>query len=114
MLPYGYSPSKSQFVWGMRLVVICDPKGVSVGYELIGPKTGEERESVLALVSAHPESLLFCDRRLWGAHYGSSMELIDVELITSDKHRLESAHQLRSRKPGSSRATNRSKLTHAL
>jgi hypothetical protein len=24
---YGYSPSKSQFIWGMRLVVICDPKG---------------------------------------------------------------------------------------
>jgi hypothetical protein len=23
---YGYSPSKSQFVWGMRLVVICDPR----------------------------------------------------------------------------------------
>jgi hypothetical protein len=25
---YGYCPSKSQFVWGMRLVVICDRKGV--------------------------------------------------------------------------------------
>src|SRR3954462_1307959 len=29
---YGYCPSKSQFVWGMRLVVICDTKGVPVGY----------------------------------------------------------------------------------
>ena len=40
---YGYCPSKSQFVWGMRLVVICDRKGVPVGYDLVGPKTGQER-----------------------------------------------------------------------
>jgi hypothetical protein len=85
---YGYSPSKSQFVWGMRLVVICDPKGVPVGYDLVGPKTGEERESVFALATAHPESLLFCDGGFWGAEYESSMELIDVCLVTPDKHRL--------------------------
>lgn len=85
---YGYSPSKSQFVWGMRLVVICDPKGVPVGYDLTGPKTGQERESVFALASAHPHSYLFCDGGFWGAQYRASMELIDVELITPDKHRL--------------------------
>ena len=39
----GYCPSKSQFVWGMCLVVICDRKGVPVGYDLVGPKTGQER-----------------------------------------------------------------------
>ncbi len=26
---YGYCPSKSLFVWGMRLVLICDLKGRS-------------------------------------------------------------------------------------
>jgi Transposase DDE domain len=85
---YGYSPSKSQFVWGMRLVVICDPKGVPVGYDLVGPKTGEERESVFSLATAHPESTLFADGGFWGAEYESSMGLIDVCLITPDKHRL--------------------------
>jgi Transposase DDE domain len=85
---YGYSPSKSQFVWGMRLVVLCDPKGVPVGYDLVGPKTGEERESVFGLATAHPESVLFCDGGFWGAEYKSSMELIDVDLLTPAKHRL--------------------------
>lgn len=85
---YGYSPSKSQFVWGMRLVVICDPKGVPVGYDLVGPKTGEERESVFGLATAHPASLLFCDGGFWGAEYESSMELIDVDLVTPERHRL--------------------------
>lgn len=85
---YGYSPSKSQFIWGMRLVLLSDRKGVPVGYDLVGPKTGEERESVYGLATAHPESLLFADGGFWGAEYERSMGLIDVELITPEKHRL--------------------------
>lgn len=85
---YGYCPSKSRFVWGMRLVVICDRKGVPVGYDLVGPKTGEERESAFRLASAHPGSRLFADGGFWGAEYGRSMELIGVRLITPEKHKL--------------------------
>lgn len=85
---FGYCPSKSQFVWGMRLVLICDLKGVPVGYDLVGPKTGEERQGVLELAAAQSGSLLFTDGGFWGSEYDSSMELIDVKLITPDKHRL--------------------------
>jgi Transposase DDE domain len=85
---YGYCPSKSQFVWGMRLVVICDRKGVPVGYDLAGPKTGQERESAFRLASAHPGSLLFADGGFWGAEYDSTMELIGIKLITPEKHKL--------------------------
>lgn len=85
---YGYCPSKSRFVWGMRLVLICDRKGVPVGYDLVGPKTGQERESAYRLASAHTESLLFADGGFWGTEYKNSMELIDVQLITPDKHKL--------------------------
>jgi len=85
---YGYCPSKSRFVWGMRLVVICDRKGVPVGYDLAGPKTGEERESAFRLASAHPHSLLFADGGFWGAEYASTMELIGIKLITPEKHKL--------------------------
>jgi hypothetical protein len=85
---YGYCPSKSRFVWGMRLVVICDRKGVPVGYDLAGPKTGQERESAFRLASAHPGSLLFADGGFWGAEYASTMELIGIKLITPEKHKL--------------------------
>lgn len=85
---YGYCPSKSQFVWGMRLVVICDRKGVPVGYDLAGPKTGQERESAFRLASAHPGSLLFADGGFWGAEYENTMELIGIKLITPEKHKL--------------------------
>jgi hypothetical protein len=85
---FGYCPSKSRFVWGMRLVVICDRKGVPVGYDLVGPKTGQERESAWRLASAHPHSLLFADGGFWGREYQRTMELIDIQLITPEKHKL--------------------------
>src|SRR6266498_992224 len=31
---YGYCPSKSQWYWGMRLVLMSDRNGVPVGYDL--------------------------------------------------------------------------------
>ena len=85
---YGYCPSKSLYVWGMRLVVIADIKGVPVGYDLVGPKTGQERESACNLAQAHRGSLLFADGGFWGAEYDQTMQLIDITLITPDKHQL--------------------------
>jgi hypothetical protein len=100
---YGYCPSKSQFLGGMRLVVICDRKGVPVGYDLAGPKTGQERESAYRLATAHPGSLLFADGGFWGAEYDSSMQLIDIRLITPNKHKL-------GQRPGSEIAKARIRL----
>jgi hypothetical protein len=85
---YGYCPSKSQFIWGMRLVLLADPKGVPVGYDLVGPKTGQERDAVLELAAAHPGSVLFADGGFWGREYLASMQLIDIELITPAKHKI--------------------------
>jgi Transposase DDE domain len=82
---YGYCPSKSLFVWGMRLVLESDAKGVPTGYDLV-PAGAKEYEPVYRL--AEPGSLLFCDKGLWGREFQSSLELIDVELITPDKHKL--------------------------
>jgi len=85
---YGYCPSKSLFVWGMRLVLMSDIKGTPVGYDLVGPKTGQERESAWQLACAQPGSYLFADGGFWGAEYKRTMSLIDVTLITPDKHKL--------------------------
>lgn len=84
---YGYCPSKSLFVWGMRLVLISDAKGVPVGYDLTGPKTGQERERALELAGAHAGATLFADKGFWGKEYRNCMELIDVRLITPERHR---------------------------
>jgi hypothetical protein len=85
---YGYCPSKSLFVWGMRLVLMADIKGTPVGYDLVGPKTGQERDSAWELACAQPGSIVFADGGFWGAEYERTMGLIDVTLITPDKHKL--------------------------
>lgn len=85
---YGYCPSKSQFLWGMRLVLFCDPKGVPTGYDLVGPKTGEERECALRLAAGQAGAVLFADGGFWGREYLASMESLGIELVTPDKHRL--------------------------
>lgn len=85
---YGYSPSKSQFVWGMRLVVVSDLKGVPVGYDLVGPKSGQERQAVVDLACGQAGSILFCDKGLWGRELDATLELTGVELITPERHRL--------------------------
>lgn len=85
---YGYCPSKSLFVWGMRLVLISDANGVPVGYDLAGPKTGQERETAWQLASAHPDSVLCADGGFWGAEYERTMDLIGIQLVTPAKHRI--------------------------
>ncbi len=100
---YGYCPSKSEFVWGMRLVLIADPKGVPVGYDLVGPKTGQERDAALDLAAAHAGSVLFGDKGFWGREYDASMELIKIELVTPERHRL-------GQRPGPERAKARIRL----
>jgi hypothetical protein len=84
---YGYCASKSLFVWGLRLVLISDAKGVPVGYDLVGPKTGTERERALELAAAHAGSVLFADKGFWGREYRQCMELIDIRLVTPERHR---------------------------
>jgi hypothetical protein len=52
----------------MRLVVIADVKGVPLGHELVGPKTGTERDGALELAAGHP-GIWFADKGFWGREY---------------------------------------------
>jgi hypothetical protein len=72
----------------MRLVLISDRKGVPVGYDLVGPKTGQERDSALELAAAHSGTVLFADKGFWGREYQASMHLMNIELICPERHQL--------------------------
>jgi hypothetical protein len=43
---------------------------------------------VFELSRAHPDSTLFADKGLWGREFERTFELIWVELVTPEKHRL--------------------------
>ena len=84
---YGYCASKSQWYWGMRLLLITDRRGTPLGYDL-RPANENEREGVFKLATAHPHTVLFADAGHRGREYHDTLKLIGVELIIPDKHKL--------------------------
>jgi hypothetical protein len=82
---FGYCASKSQWYWGMRLLLITDRHGAPLGYDL-RPANENEREGVFALSTAHPDSILFADAGHRGREDHDSLQLIGVQLIVPDKH----------------------------
>lgn len=84
---YGYCRSKSEWVWGVRLILLSDAAGVPMGYT-IAPANEREYEPCFELASAHPGTILFADKGFWGREFEQTLSLVDVELVTPDKHRL--------------------------
>lgn len=83
---YGYCPSKNQFLWGMRLVLLTDPHGVPVGYTLVAANE-KEYEPVRELTTAHPGCTLIADKGLWGREYAQTLALQQVAILTPDRRR---------------------------
>lgn len=84
---YGYCRSKSEWVWGVRLVLLSDAAGVPLGYT-IAPANEREYEPCFELASAHPGTILFADKGFWGREFKQTLALVDVDLVTPEKHRL--------------------------
>ena len=84
---YGYCASKSQWYWGVRLLLTSDRHGAPVGYDL-RPANENEREGVFRLASADPDTILFADAGHRGKEHHQSLQLAGVELIVPDKHKL--------------------------
>lgn len=83
---YGYCAAKSQYVWGMRLVLVTDRNGVPVGYTLVAANE-KEYEPVRELTTAHKGCTLIADKGLWGREYRQTLALQDVAIITPDRLR---------------------------
>jgi hypothetical protein len=83
---YGYCAAKSQFVWGMRLVLVTDSNGVPVGYTLVAANE-KEYEPVRELATAQPGCTLIADKGLWGREYAKTLALQDVTILTPDRVR---------------------------
>ena len=83
---YGYCPSKSEWVWGMRLVLLVDRKGLPVGYTLV-PANEREYEPVRELALGDGSDILVCDKGLWGRQYAETLRLEGILIRTPDRVR---------------------------
>lgn len=83
---YGYCAAKSQYVWGMRLVLLTDANGAPVGYTLVAANE-KEYEPVRELTSSQAGCLLIADKGLWGREYAETLALQQVTIRTPDRRR---------------------------
>jgi hypothetical protein len=63
---YGYQKSQHRFLWGVRLVLLTDPRGLLLGYTLV-PASEKEYEPLADLLTGTPSEIVIADkaRRRW-------------------------------------------------
>jgi hypothetical protein len=83
---YGYCAAKSQWVWGMRLVLLTDTTGLPLAYTLVAANE-KEYEPVRELTSSQAGCTLIADKGLWGRQYANTLALQDVTILTPDRVR---------------------------
>ena len=83
-MTYGYCAAKSQYYWGMRLVLLTDWRGLPTGYTLV-PANEREYEPVRTLAVADGSPLLVADKGLWGAEYAETLRLEGITIRTPDR-----------------------------
>jgi hypothetical protein len=83
---YGYCAAKSQYCWGVRLVLLTDWRGLPTGYTLV-PANEREYEPVRALALGDRSPLLVADKGLWGREYAATLALEGVTIRTPDRVR---------------------------
>jgi len=81
---YGYCAAKSQYCWGVRLVLLTDWRGLPTGYTLT-PANEREYEPVRTLAVSDGSPLLVADKGLWGAAYAETLALEGVTIRTPDR-----------------------------
>ncbi|MFN2471317.1 MAG: hypothetical protein ABR583_10105 [Gaiellaceae bacterium] len=81
---YGYCASKSEWVWGVRLVLRTDRRGLPLGYTLV-PANVHEYEPLLELVEAG--ETVIANKGLWGRAYNERMACAEVLLLTPSRER---------------------------
>jgi hypothetical protein len=83
---YGYAPSQHRFIWGVRLVLLTDERGLPLGYTIV-PANEKEYEPLADLLIGAPATVVIADKGFWGRGYRERLASDGVTLLTPDKTR---------------------------
>jgi IS5 family transposase len=83
---YGYSKSQHRFLWGVRLVLLTDQRGLPLGYTIV-PANEKEYEPLADLLTGTPAEVVIADKGLWGRAYRDRLAADGVTLLTPDRTR---------------------------
>jgi Transposase DDE domain len=83
---YGFSKSQHRFVWGVRLVLLTDLRGLPLGYTVV-PANEKEYEPLADLLTGTPSAVVVADKGFWGRAYQARLAATGTTLLTPDKTR---------------------------
>jgi IS5 family transposase len=86
---YGYSKSHHRFLWGVRLVLVTDERGLPLGYTIV-PANEKEYEPLADLLTGVPAEVVIADKGLWGRAYQARLAADEIRLLTPDRTRTAS------------------------
>src|ERR671934_1791855 len=77
---YGYAKSQHRFLWGVRLVLLTDGRGLPLGYTLV-PANEKEYEPLADLLTGTSAKVVIADKGLWGRSYRDRLAAHRVTLL---------------------------------
>jgi hypothetical protein len=83
---YGFAKSMHRYVWGVRLVLLTDDRGLPLGYTVV-PANEKEYEPLADLLTGTPASTVIGDKGFWGRDYKTGLAASGTALLTPDKTR---------------------------
>jgi hypothetical protein len=73
-------------VYGLRLVLVSDGRGLPLGYTLVAASE-KEYEPVADLLTGTPADVLLADKGLWGSAYHARLVSCGATLLTPSRER---------------------------
>ena len=65
---FGFAKSQHRFVYGVRLVLLTDTRGLPLGYTIV-PANEKEYEPLADLLTGTPADVVIADKGFWGRDY---------------------------------------------
>jgi Transposase DDE domain len=69
---YGFAKSSHRYIWGVRLVLLTDERGLPLGYTLV-PANEKEYEPLADLLTAPRPQVVIADKGFWGRDYAARL-----------------------------------------
>lgn len=83
---YGFARSQHRYIWGVRLVLLTDLRGLPLGYTIV-PANEHEYEPLADLLTGTPAKVVIADKAFWGRGRHQRLAADGIALLTPDKTR---------------------------
>src|SRR5690242_16377091 len=83
---FGFAKSQHRFIYGVRLVILSDERGLPLGYTVVAANE-KEYEPLADLLTGTPAEVVIGDKGFWGRDYAQQLAAAGTTLLTPNKTR---------------------------